>query len=108
MVEYHPISAKDLSRLHQFGAKVFPGIFLGSALYAGGVWKGDTMVADIEEIEEVDASELHTRRLNAKGMCANERWKIHIPSRLFLYVYVDDIKFGWKETKYWSDVESTQ
>ena len=27
MVEYHPISAKDLSRLHQFGPKVLPGIF---------------------------------------------------------------------------------
>ena len=31
MVEYHPISAKDLSRLHQFGKKVLPGIFLGCA-----------------------------------------------------------------------------
>ena len=35
MVEYHPISAKDLSRLHQFGKKVLPGIFLGCVLYAG-------------------------------------------------------------------------
>ena len=35
MFEYHPISAKDQSRLHQFGAKVLPGIFLGYALYAG-------------------------------------------------------------------------
>ena len=35
MVEYHPISAKDLSRLHQFGPKVLPGIFLGYVLYAG-------------------------------------------------------------------------
>ena len=29
MVEYHPVSAKDLSRLHQFGKKVIPIIFLG-------------------------------------------------------------------------------
>ena len=29
MVEYHPISAKDQSRLHQFGVKILPGIFLG-------------------------------------------------------------------------------
>ena len=35
MVEYHPISAKDTSRLDQFGAKVLPGIFLGCALNAG-------------------------------------------------------------------------
>ena len=66
MVEYHPISAKDISRLHQFGPKVLPGIFLGYVLYAGGIWKGDSMVADIEELEEMDASELHPRRLNAK------------------------------------------
>ena len=31
MVVYHSISAKDQSRLHQFGAKVLPGIFLGCA-----------------------------------------------------------------------------
>ena len=27
MVEYHPISPRDQSRLHQFGKKVVPGIF---------------------------------------------------------------------------------
>ena len=32
MVEYHLISAEDLSRLHQFGPKVLPGVFLGYAL----------------------------------------------------------------------------
>ena len=35
MVENHPISAKDQSGLHQFGAKVLPSIFLDHALYAG-------------------------------------------------------------------------
>ena len=29
MVEYHPNSARDQSRLHQFGSKALPGIFLG-------------------------------------------------------------------------------
>ena len=66
VVEYQPISTKDLSRLHHFGPKVLPGIFLGYALYARGVWNGDILVADIEELEEMDASELHARRLNAK------------------------------------------
>ena len=41
MVEYHLISAEDLSRLHQFG---------GYVLYLGGILKGDIMVADIEEL----------------------------------------------------------
>ena len=73
MVGYHPISAKDHSRLHQFGAKVLPGIFLGYVLYAGGIWKGDILVADIEVLEETDASELHARRLNAKGVLTPQR-----------------------------------
>ena len=35
LVEYHPISAKDQSRIHQFGKKVLPGLFLEYVLYAG-------------------------------------------------------------------------
>ena len=35
LVEYHPVTAKDQSRIHQFGKKVLPGLFLGYALYAG-------------------------------------------------------------------------
>ena len=73
MVEYHPISAKDQSRLHQFGPKVLPGKFLGYVLYAGGIWKGDIIVADIEELEQMDASDIHTRRLNAKEVLTPQR-----------------------------------
>ena len=35
-------------------------------MYALRIWKGDSLIADIEELEEMDASELHARRLNAK------------------------------------------
>ena len=66
MVEYHPISGKDLSTLHQFGHKVLPSFFLSYVLYAEGIWKGDIIVADIAEFEQMDVSELHARRLNAK------------------------------------------
>ena len=66
LVEYHPITAKDQSRIHQFGKKVLPGSFLGYALYAGGIWKGDVLVADLEELETMDASEIYSKRLNAK------------------------------------------
>ena len=31
----------------------------------GGIWKGDILVADVEELEMLDASESHPRRLNA-------------------------------------------
>ena len=66
LVEYYTISAKDQSRIHQFGKKVLPGLFLGYALYAGGIWKGDILVADIEELDTMDASEIYSKRLNAK------------------------------------------
>ena len=66
MVEDHPISVRDQSRLHQFGKKVLPGIFPGYALYASGIRKGDIMVADIEELDNLDESEIHARRQNAK------------------------------------------
>ena len=66
LVEYHPIIAKDQSRIHQFGKKVLPGLFLGYALYAGGIWKGDVLLADLEELETMDASEIYSKRLNAK------------------------------------------
>ena len=66
LVEYHPITAKDQSRIHQFGKKVLPGLFIGYALYAGGIWKGDVQIADLEELETMDASEIYSKRLNAQ------------------------------------------
>ena len=66
LVEYYHITAKDQSRIHQFGKKVLPGLFLGYALYAGGIWKGDVLIADLEELETMDASEIYSKRLNAK------------------------------------------
>ena len=62
----NPVTAKDQSRIHQFGKKVLPGLFLGYALYAGGIWKGDVLIADLEELETMDASEIYSKRLNAK------------------------------------------
>ena len=32
----------------------------------GGIWKGDILVEDVEELEILGASEIHARRLNAK------------------------------------------
>ena len=62
LVEYHPITAKVQSRIHQFGKKVLPGLFLGYALYAGGIWKGDVLIADLEEVETMDASEIYSKK----------------------------------------------
>ena len=91
LVEYYPITAKDQSRIHQFGKKVLPGLFLGYALYAGGIWKGDVLIADLEELETMDASEIYSKRLNAKEVIfpkekgefnfSNRRWTKQNPRR---------------------------
>ena len=73
------ISAKDESRIHQFGNKVLPGLFLGYALYAGGIWKGDILVADIEELEKMDASEIYLKRLNAKEVIFPKQGEFTFP-----------------------------
>ena len=62
LVEYHPVTAEDQSRIHQFGKKVLPGLFLGYASYAEGIWKGDVLVADLEELETMDASETYSKK----------------------------------------------
>ena len=43
MVEYRPSSPKDQMRIHQFGKKVLPGIFLGYELIPRRIWKGDVL-----------------------------------------------------------------
>ena len=41
----------------------------------GAIWKGDIMVADIEELEILHASEIHVRRLNATEVLTPKRVK---------------------------------
>ena len=53
-------------RMHQFGKKDLPRIFFGYALIAVGLWKGNILIAGMEELEKLDASEIYPRRINAK------------------------------------------
>ena len=66
LAEYYPFSTKDQPRIHWFGNEILPGLFLGYALYAERIRKGDKLVADNEELETMDASEIYAKRLNAK------------------------------------------
>ena len=75
MIKYHPISAHDQTRHHQFGKKVLPGIFVGYALYAGGICNGDTLVEDVEELQNLDVSDIYVRRLNAKEVLVPKNWR---------------------------------
>ena len=63
LVGCHPKTVKDQSRIHQFGKKVLLGLFLVRGREFG---RGDVLVADPEELETMDASEIYPKRLNAK------------------------------------------
>ena len=39
--------------------KVLPGIFLGCEFIAGRIWNGEILIADLEDLEKLDASEIH-------------------------------------------------
>ena len=56
------------SIIYQFGKKVLPGIFLGHELLAWWIWEGDILIADSQDLEKLDLSEIHPRRLYAKGV----------------------------------------
>ena len=66
LVEYHPISTRDQMRLHQFERKYCLEIFPGYALIAVGFWEGDILIADLEELKNMEASAIYPRRTNAK------------------------------------------
>ena len=86
---------KDQSRIHQFGKKVLPGLFLGYALYARRIWKGDILVADIEELETMDASEiyLYSERLNAKEVIfPKENGKLFFQPQMDESIFLEEIR----------------
>ena len=73
LVDYDPISVREQSRLHQFGKKVLPGILLGYALIAEVIWEGNILIADLEEVEKLDASDMYLRRISAKEALISQK-----------------------------------
>ena len=53
----------------------------GYTLYAGGIWKGDLLIADLEELETMDASEIYSKRLNAKEVIFHQKRRIYFSNR---------------------------
>ena len=62
MVEYHPYFCQRLVAIVSVRPEsLVRFFFLAYALHAGGIWKGDITVAEIEELEKMDASEIHAK-----------------------------------------------
>ena len=87
LIEYHPISVTDLSRL-----KVLPVVLLAYVLYARRIWQGDIMFADIEELEKMDTSETHAKRLDAKKVITSKIDDFHLRLRKKKN-YLEEIRF---------------
>ena len=50
-----------------------------TCLVRGGLWEEDILIAEMEELEKLDASEICPRRLNAKEVLITpKRWRIYI------------------------------
>ena len=45
----------------------------------GRIWKGDVLVADLEELETMDASEIYSKRLNAKEVIFPQKGEFIFP-----------------------------
>ena len=103
LVEYHPITAKDQSRIHQFGKKVLAGLFLGYAIVRGVTWKGDILVADVEELETMDASEIYSKRLNAKEVLFPQEKGEFFQSQMDELNPLEEIKTWEHPPRYGSD-----
>ena len=67
-VEYHPMTAKDKCRIHQIWKESFTWIVPRIRSVRGWIWKGDVLVADLVELETMDASDINLKRLNAKDV----------------------------------------
>ena len=72
LVEYYPITAKDQSRIHQFGKKVLPGLFLGFASYAGEFGKVTYWSQTLRSWRRWTHWK-SSRRLNAKEVIFSQR-----------------------------------
>ena len=78
LVEYHPMTAKDLSRIHQFGKESFTWIVPSDTLCTRGDFgRGDVLVRrTFEGLETMDASEICSKRTQCEGGDISKRRRI--------------------------------
>ena len=71
----------------------------------GGIWKGDIMVADIEELETMDASVIYSTRLNAKEVIFPKKGKFYFfQSQMDESNFLEEIR-NWDHPPRYSSVQ---
>ena len=106
--KHRSISLVHLLNITLFLKKVLLGLFLGYALYAERFWKGDVLVAYLEELETVDASEIYSKRFNSKEVIfPKEKRRIYFSNRRWTNQYFwrrsgpENIHLGTAATSNW-------
>ena len=98
LIEYHLASSKDQARIHQFGKKVLSGIFLGYELIARRLGK-EILVADLEDLEKLDAGQntgrnLATRKMRSQRRVRNDKKICSVSQRRTKPLSIRFQKFG--------------
>ena len=65
VIDYHTNSVLNLLRFHQFGSFASPGTLLDDVWWEK-FWNGVLFVADLQQVDEMDESEFHAEKLNAR------------------------------------------
>ena len=68
--------------------KSYLQLFVGYALYAERTWKGDVLVADLEELETMDASEIYSKKTQCERGDISQRKK----ENLFFQSQMDELR----------------
>ena len=79
LVEFHPLTAKDHQESINLEKKFYLDCSSDTLCTRGGIWKGDVLVADLEELETMDASEIYSKRLNAKEVIFPQKGEFTFP-----------------------------
>ena len=66
LVEYYPKNCEGPVKNPSIWKESFTWIVPWIRSVRGGIWKGDVLIADLEELETMDASEIYSKRLDAK------------------------------------------
>ena len=81
LVEYYAISAKDQSRIHQFGKKVLPGLFLGYALYAREFGRVTYWLQTLRSWKRWTHLNSTRKTQCERGDISQRKWKIYFSNR---------------------------
>ena len=71
----------------------------------GGIWKGDILVADIEELETMDASEIYSKILNAQEVILpKENGKFIFQPQIDESIFLEEIR-NWEHPPWYENTQ---